>query len=162
MFVPKLWLFCISLMACEFNPHRETWHQKFAGTYPLLGNSVRFVKVLDQFFWGRPQLPFCVPLVTYNAEIPKLGFWRFTRSWYFHLELQIRTETSKWSFQNQAETSKLMFFDCKSCCNIISDVVEIKPKAILLRYFDSYWHSYQMFKASQFDCFYQFIEKLCN
>ena len=36
MFVPKLWLFSISLMVCEFNPHRQT----FTGTYPPLADSM--------------------------------------------------------------------------------------------------------------------------
>ena len=28
--------FSISLLVCEFYPHRQTWYQKCAGTYPLL------------------------------------------------------------------------------------------------------------------------------
>ena len=33
MFVPKVWLFSIILLVCEFYPHRQTWYQKLLGTY---------------------------------------------------------------------------------------------------------------------------------
>ena len=36
IFVPEVRLFSISLLVCEFNPHRQTWYQKFTGTYPPL------------------------------------------------------------------------------------------------------------------------------
>ena len=36
IFVPEVRLFSISLLVCEFNPHRQTWYQKFIGTYPPL------------------------------------------------------------------------------------------------------------------------------
>ena len=29
-------LFSISLLVCEFKPYRQTWYQKFVGTYPPL------------------------------------------------------------------------------------------------------------------------------
>ena len=31
MFVPKVRLFSIILLVCEFHPHRQTWYQKFLG-----------------------------------------------------------------------------------------------------------------------------------
>ena len=37
IFVPEVRLFSISSLVCEFNPHRQTWYQKFVGTYPPLG-----------------------------------------------------------------------------------------------------------------------------
>ena len=33
MFVPQVRLFPITLLACEFNLHRQTWYQKFTKTY---------------------------------------------------------------------------------------------------------------------------------
>ena len=33
MFVPKVQLFSIILLVCEFYPQGQTWHQKFLGTY---------------------------------------------------------------------------------------------------------------------------------
>ena len=36
IFVPEVRLFSISLLVCGFNPHRQTWYQKFIGTYPPL------------------------------------------------------------------------------------------------------------------------------
>ena len=36
MFVPTVLLLSISLLVCEFNPHGQTWYQKFIGTYPPL------------------------------------------------------------------------------------------------------------------------------
>ena len=41
MFVPEDRLFSISLLVCEFNPHRQTWYQKFKGTYSPLKSTVR-------------------------------------------------------------------------------------------------------------------------
>ena len=32
----KSGFFSISLLVCEFNPHAQTWYQKFIGTYPPL------------------------------------------------------------------------------------------------------------------------------
>ena len=39
MFVPKVWLFSVRLLVCEFKPCRQTWYQKFIGTYLLLRNT---------------------------------------------------------------------------------------------------------------------------
>ena len=36
IFVPKVRLFSISLLVCEFSLHRQTWYQKFLWTYPPL------------------------------------------------------------------------------------------------------------------------------
>ena len=33
MFVPKTWLFSISLLVGEFNHHRQTWYQKIIGPW---------------------------------------------------------------------------------------------------------------------------------
>ena len=41
IFVPEVRLFSISLLVCEFNPHRQTWYQKFIGTYPPLHHPVK-------------------------------------------------------------------------------------------------------------------------
>ena len=36
MYVHKVGLFPISLLVCKFKPYRQTWYQKFLGTYPPL------------------------------------------------------------------------------------------------------------------------------
>ena len=45
MFVPKVWLFFITLLAIEFNPNRQTWYQKFIGTYMPLAVATAFLQI---------------------------------------------------------------------------------------------------------------------
>ena len=53
MFVLKIRLFPISLLVCEFNPHRQTWYQTFMGTYPPLA-TVAQKHIIDSEAHWRP------------------------------------------------------------------------------------------------------------
>ena len=57
MFVPNVWLFSIILLLCEFYPHRQTWYQKFLGTYLPL--NTHFYKKLRSGLNTQSFLAFC-------------------------------------------------------------------------------------------------------
>ena len=70
----KLWLFgllsgdkgdCIDVwMVCEFNPHRQTWYQKFIGTYLPLHRGINLITVC------------CVIIHPISSVSKTIKFWR--------------------------------------------------------------------------------------
>ena len=57
MFVPTVRLFSITLLICEFNPHRQTWYQKFIRTYSPLNDLLKSTPTRSIVQWEDPKKP---------------------------------------------------------------------------------------------------------